>query len=316
MDDERIKITDELRAEVRAEIERVGAGIAKLMRGRKDVPRGFTSARIMGIARGCFKSVWRSHLEYARKLWTEATPYKRIPYESVGKIKARFDELRISPRTLLAIKDAPDDLTPTMICGWWARKDAATIRTDHLEWVTQALSDPALEPSDDSTLSSRHDGWRRKRVMNCPELDTPVTSELRDQLLAHQERTGLGAGALLNGREDLPHGLTPAMAYRWFTGQARAANAEHLSYVLELYEQVTPMLRLTKDDRNQLYTHKYRIGGSWADILRRMGQPPDGLTAKMLAEWAAANRPLARKDLWDFTIKGLESLPDSDVPII
>jgi len=298
MDDERIEITDEIREHVKAEIERTGAGIFKLMRGRKDMPEGFRSESVMQIARGQGTTIKRSHIDYAFALWRETIPHLVASKAERRAVRERLNRLGIGPGTVFVNDDPPEGLKPHQIYGW-LNSPTSKIRKDHVDWFLGALADleaAVAEGDKDISLPKKRQG--------CPELDMDLTAVHRKDLADWQARTGIGPFRLLSGRNDVPPGLSANMVRRWTKGTARKTYSGYYDYVRATYEAAIPLKRLSLEDRNRLYAQKEHAG-SWDKLLARLRPHADDLTADLLASWAVGNAATARQDLWDFVSERL-----------
>ncbi|PHR21617.1 MAG: hypothetical protein COA41_00455 [Sphingopyxis sp.] len=151
MGQDRIEITDEIRAHLKAEHERTGAGIQRLFRGTNDL--------------------------------------------------------------------RPDGLTSSSIVHNWLSGSNKTARQDHLDWVIDAYKNFGTPKAQSSRLI--------------------ITDELREQLVAESQRTGLGAVSLMrHARISAPASLNPTKIHTWLAGTTKTANREEWDFVMRLYASI------------------------------------------------------------------------------
>jgi hypothetical protein len=120
------------------------------------------------------------------------------------------DRTGIGARRLLhEAHDLPDGLNASKINSWF-NGGAKSARADHYDYVLGL--------------------WRA-----CAPL-SKITPELRAQLCAERDRTGVGVIALLRPRRDIPEGLNASRLSQWLNGRARNALASEIEYVLALWK--------------------------------------------------------------------------------
>lgn len=125
----------------------------------------------------------------------------------------------------------------------------------------------------------------------------PITSEIRQILIAHKERTGVSVDKLLAGRrKELPPGLNAAIINSWIRGKTHSARNSHLQYVLGLYSSLpdNPWIDL---DNKQL-SEIIKIGKALHGRLKskiRLNPLPDGLTYHTLHRILSGQQERVRK---------------------
>lgn len=101
----RVKITDAVRDELNTLRKNTGIGPQRLLRGRKDKPRGIDSSTVNNWLSGRTDTANEEHLSYILKVWQTVDPIIDISDEMLANLKALFDAtgmtqigfLRISP---------------------------------------------------------------------------------------------------------------------------------------------------------------------------------------------------------------------------
>ncbi len=305
MDDERINITDEMRDTIRSEIKRVGVGLTRLVRGRKDRPGGFRASTIMGVARGQYAAVSRAHLDYALKVFAEAIPYINAPKAQRRAVQKRLDKLGIGPLSVFRNADPPDDFESYQIDAWLTSK-SGKIRKDHLDWFLEALS--KVETAVQSASGDDAPALPRKR-QGFPDPDIELTIERREVLNDWHRRTGIGAHRLLDNRDDVPPGLKPGIVARWLNGTTRTAYSGYYDYVIAAYEQAVPRIRILPDDREALYAERERIGAkNWEQLCEHLKPGCSELTPQLLKSLYNGTRSNVPQPLWNDLMTALRAI--------
>ncbi|NVD26788.1 hypothetical protein HUO14_02570 [Parasphingorhabdus flavimaris] len=148
---DRIEITEEIRAHLKAEQERTGAGIQRLFRGTNDV--------------------------------------------------------------------RPEGLKSSSIVHNWLNGTHKSARKEHVDWVVAAYRNFGTPKAQSSRIT--------------------ITDELREQLVAESQRTGLGAVSLMrHARLSAPASLNPTKIHTWLAGTTKTANREEWEFVLTLYTRL------------------------------------------------------------------------------
>lgn len=197
------------------EQERTGVGPTKLLKGALDTPEGLEYRTIANWLCGSAKSARADHLEYVLERWCKlpSAPFVPITPELHRTLEEHRDRTGVGSRALLSRTPPPEGLTFGMIDTWFNGL-AASARQHHLEFVLAAYE--ALPPVE----------------------HVAITAKLRDELLAHRKRTGIGPYALLSGRKDKPDDLRGAIVAAWVSGTIRTARSDHLQYVLERWKNL------------------------------------------------------------------------------
>lgn len=107
---DKIKITEEIIAHIRSEIERTGCGPTLLLRGqRTKKPEGLSSDVITRWLNGNSKTGYAAHLDFVLALW-EALPdeneaYVRLTPKHRKELKQKLKDTGASPRKLFSERD-------------------------------------------------------------------------------------------------------------------------------------------------------------------------------------------------------------------
>lgn len=216
---EKIQLTDERLAGLRAHIARTGVGVMRLLRDQDDVPEGLNATAFENWFKPSVKTARRDHVEYLEGKWKALDSVETVEITPALRQTLRAHKTRTGkgPRALLrGARDKPEGLRADAIQRWMSGNTRAA-RKDHLDYVLKR--------------------WAQARVA------MPLDATLRRTLRAHIARTGVGSIALLRGARDMPEGLTPARIESWIHGTAKTALREHVDYVLRRWESLPPRSR-------------------------------------------------------------------------
>lgn len=160
----------------------------------------------------------------------------------------------------------------------------------------------------------------------------PLSGEMIRELASHQERTRVGATALLNGcREELPAGLHPATIYNWLDGKAKSVGKEQFEYVLKLWECIPghaepkgiirmkqaarpPFKRITNgyidiDYKALELLKQFQSEKLLPSALFKLGVDiPGGLSPSLISAWLAGGTKRANKYILDYVLSECEKL--------
>lgn len=144
--------------------------------------------------------------------------------------------------------------------------------------------------------------------------DTPTRTHIDEmtfqKLKQLRNDTGVGPNRLLAGRKDIPAGLRSDIIRTWLNGAAKSARADHLEYVLALWEGADPCIPLSEDMRADLKREMERTGYKGKSLLNALAPVPEGLRPLDLNLWITGRVDKVRRSHLDFIREGLRSLPD------
>ena len=138
-----------------------------------------------------------------------------------------------------------------------------------------------------------------------------LTEEILHELERLKRETGIGPMKLLARSQGAPTTLNSAVINSWFNGQTASARERDLAFVLEAYAQIVPIIPITCEMRDDLNAEFVRTGCSPKSLLNRLPMPPKALSAALISRWRTGRTVSARKDLWDFVMKGLRGVPSA-----
>ncbi len=197
-----VECSADLIAELRAEQERTGVGIRKLLSRCADLPEGLNVSRIENVLGGRARWIFQEHLDYVLELW-RALPSREF-VELTPEIASRLRDY--AKRTgkgrqaiLRGARDKPDGLTSDVIRRWLT--GTGTARKDQLEYIFARY-----EGRDDLAA---------------------VTPDLRAEIQRHIRRTGVNPEELLQEEEIALEG------YNWQNWPPRLMPEKDLQFFLD-----------------------------------------------------------------------------------
>lgn len=228
-DSDRVVITDDIRARLKAHKVRTSLGTTRLLRGARSVPAGLNPQVIESWIRGDARTARQDHLrfvlaEWDRKPTVEIVEITPAVLQALQQEKDRTGLGAI--RLLRGVPERPDGLTHNMVQAWL---DGATrtARKDHLEFALEAWR----------SRRSRKRPKRPKRNLATDSDYVILLPKDREYLHAQKDRTGRGTHSLLANMPDVPDGLTPRVIEGWLDWRCRTARKDHLAYVRKLWRR-------------------------------------------------------------------------------
>ncbi|APG63116.1 hypothetical protein LPB140_10340 [Sphingorhabdus lutea] len=218
MANDRIEITDDMRAKLISEKERTGlGGIAILRDQRGNCPNGLTSDMIDGWRTGKRKSAKSEHLEWVIERYENYQPDPQIlelTKEMRTFLKAERKRTGTTPAKLLENCDCeiPEGFHAHSVVNWMQGLTKTVNRT---------LWDFVL--SEYAKLSGN--AYRIK-----------LTKAECDQLIGEEKRTGCGPTQIMRlAKKPLPPGLNGGTITMWLKGRVKTARRDHWEMVLRIY---------------------------------------------------------------------------------
>lgn len=152
-----------------------------------------------------------------------------------AKLRAERDRTGITAIKLLkASRDRPEGLDARSVNRWIG----GLIRSAPESHIAYVLARWAELP--DHPVRSAHDGGRRGRLgrrhAKTGEMWIEVTDEMRNRLRRELERTGSIVSRLLDGQDNLPHGLNRRVVNGWLYGEIGKADAARWRFVIALLQ--------------------------------------------------------------------------------
>jgi len=171
-------------------------------------------------------------------------------------------------------------------------------------------------------LLSSYEMGQRKRFAR--EGRVILTDAMRAELIAEQNRTGLGATGILNliPTQKRLEGLTKGKIDSWVSTNGRSnsstARADYYDVVMEAYAQqpdLKPMIDLNENQRREKFVAEQKrtgLGATGIFNLIPMQERPKGLTSSMIGNWATDRWTIhtTRADYYDAVMKAYAQQPD------
>ena len=302
---EHVELTENIVLALKAQRVRTRIGPAKLMETIEDAPEGLNHGQINNWMYGDYKRVRKDYLKTVISAW-ESLPgdYVEISEDVVKRIEQEIKRTGVGIKMLFnRLADKPKDLNHLSIYSWG--DGTKTARQPHIDYALKK--------------------WRDlpdKGVQKLPPLLRPgrieITEEIKQAILDHQERTGIGVRLLFRGtRLERPEGLTSTTVYNWLGGKTATAQKSHVEYVLGKWGalQTNAMAELTSEILDKIRAEKKRTGIGAQRLLDMFEDIPDGLNSTIVDVWTSREDTdqrvkTARKDHIDYVLKRWAELPD------
>lgn len=304
---ERIALTPDMIARLRAENRRTGIGVYHLLDGAKDKPDGLTPVMITGWLSGAIATARPEHLAYALTRWSAAPTAGRKPLTRDMSVAIKAELARTGLNFVTVLADAPDcppGLTWQNIRSW-IYLTGRNVHEAHWAYVMARLRGfPDAPPQTASPTARVPDG----------EIWLPLTAEMIARLRVEKDRTGVGAIRLLEGAPDIPPGLTYHMIGNWLGGENMTVEAEHFNYALTRWAALPMKQRipLTPEMIARLEAEKTRTGRGPSSLLWNAKDKPPGLTSSTIMAWLKGTIRRVDQEHFDYVLARWSALPDDN----
>ncbi len=267
-----IPLTPSMQSALRRERERTGVGPQDLLATDTKCSSAVPISNLrkwLGLT-SAPKRVVAEHYDHVLSLWQAlpASPYARLTETLRTLLRAEWQRSGVGPTKLLRLIDPlPDGLTVGTLHSWFDKKRARKrVRRDHLTTVL--------------------DTWRKLPDGGILE----ITEEIRRELLAQKERSGLGPHALLSRAGIAADEVKPETVENWLTRKAKRAEQQQLDLVRRLWAEAPDSPKGSYVDLNAEQLEEMRqlrrsSGLGPQALLRGANDRPDGLTSPTIASW-------------------------------
>ncbi|WP_421754193.1 hypothetical protein [Croceimicrobium sp.] len=215
---EKVKITQEIIAELKAERTRTGMSAAALLRGGKNVPEKLNSTMINAWMSGKTGSAQSAILDYVVKTWKALPNRDEVYIEMTDDVReslnTAFKKTGLSLKRLFDTRtDHPKDFNWRNFHSILARYPK--LNMDHYKYIIDVLE--ANEEQGYEVISD--------------QLCMTIRSEIR--------RTGVTIPHILRraGRNEPPL-VTQTTVYNWLNGKVKRADRKEVKYLLDLYKNI------------------------------------------------------------------------------
>ncbi|OAB55821.1 hypothetical protein AY600_17965 [Phormidium willei BDU 130791] len=150
---QKVKITPAIRKHLNAERERTQIGVHKLLRGRKDVPKGLYGALIAKWLKGTVTHAPRHHIRYVEACWAECESVAELTPEVRNALYAETERTGRSWSSFMESLDSPPPGLDASKLSRWASGYSKYAPASLLEWV---LDQFAALPDKEPPSSRKH----------------------------------------------------------------------------------------------------------------------------------------------------------------
>lgn len=238
--------------------------------------------------------------------------------EILTRIHAEIKRTGIHPdRLIVSAKSVPSGLGANIPERWFTSSEPSSARQAHIDFILGAYGE--LPTVRDARVRPKYsiDGKAKRQ---------PITEAYRERMRQEIARTGLSPQMLLKRRHNAPKGVTPTALSRWLSGATKAERADSLNWLVAAYagqpDAAKPVparqrkstgdrITITDDHRMEIQIHKRRTGLTWQQIVDRIPDAPEGLSAAVLSEWVNGHRETADKKAVHLTLELLRRLGDN-----
>jgi len=297
---ERVKITKEMRQELLHHKKRTGMGEAALIKSMKEYnvfPDGLGVGACFYWSEGTAKTASKIHLnavlEHWKKMPNEEESFTLITPELITKIKSQISRTGVSTEHILdGRNDVPQGVTIAQIGAWLYQPQRKRINIEQFDYVWNLWTSLPDNPK------------------------VQITDDIIEQLRAHQSKTGFGPAALLSGRRhETPEGLDSSKIQCWMRGTVKSAQKDHLDYVLNLWENFTPIegsyVRSSPELHSVINEHIERTGiGAYTILRGQVPEKPKGINGRLVSNFLKNQGIRIRKDYLAYALKRWEETPD------
>jgi len=306
---EHIVLDERKRAEIETLIADTGVGAVALMYGQRGkAPKGLTSAMIRRWLEKPVPSVRKDYYEWAVARWKgvlgSAHALMELTDERLDLLNAEIERTGIKPGNLLARAVDPP-VSPAKVYSWLYKKTRTARASDFGYVLSLWLSMPDLGQI------PRHGAAIR----------IPLTPEVIADLLALQEKSGLGPSALFKWATSqgipIPDGASAQGLRACMRSRAKTIGPELLTFAIETWkaacahgERPIPiegwmLTNLRKSQDMGLLPEKLFDGA--ADV-------PGGLNAGVIGEWLDGSASEAKKNHLDWVLARCKALSSVETP--
>lgn len=143
-----------------------------------------------------------------------------------------------------------------------------------------------------------------------------ITQEMREQLLAERERTGIGYMRLSHLLKSILPEVSPAIISRILGGDVQTVHQDHWHAIIRTYEQQpdkkdVQIVVFTEQDLNALKSERKRTGIGPNILLQKMDEPPEDISLATINNIFAGKVKTVRQDYLAAIQATYASFPDA-----
>jgi len=248
----RVKITPEIRNQIKRLRAETGCGAMKLLRGHKNVPEGLSSSTIATWLNGKSTSAKQEHLDYVLRAWQQVERLIPATDEMIGIYRAELDRTGIMPSRLLnAFPDGSDGLSVPIMTALRDGKRKSIAERHWLYILASLKALPDAKPTKKNPYLGRAEnagepiaptkhpylGKPRNKPKEVKQAARYIERHEVEDLKAQIARTGVTATQLFAKFDDTkPKGLTINTIRSWLHApEKKRTNPKFISWVLSTY---------------------------------------------------------------------------------
>lgn len=306
-----IVIGEDKRKEIERLIAETGIGAVALLRGQRGkAPEGLTSAMIRKWLEKPSLAVRKDYFEWAVARWNEvlgsSQSLMELTDDRLDLLTAEMERTGVKPVSLLARAIDPP-VNAAMVYSW-LNKTTRTARVSDFGYVL-------------SLWLSLPDLGEIPAVGHGAAVRIPLTHEIVAELLALQEKSGLGPSSLFKWaatqKIPIPRGVSAQALRACIKSDAKTINSQLYAFALEAWpaacayrERPVPiegwMLKSLRKSRDLGILPKMLFGEA-VDV-------PGGLGAGVIDEWLSGTATEAKKNHLDWVLSRCKALSKAQTP--
>lgn len=331
-----VEVTEDVSSMLRAYRDQSGVGPYALLRGRRaDRPKGLKSPMVQRWLEGQAGGVRKDHLDFVLARWRAVINGSRDRVPITGDYLAQLQLHRtrsgVGPTKLLALAGGvPDGLSVAMLRNWINGK-IGTARRDHLQFVLERW---AALPTADISLSGlgiEPHKVRCKQVVVTDEgrpwsghgvdVRLPLTQEIIAELVALQEKSGLGPAPLFKWAAmqgiSIPRGVSAQALGACMRSGPKTVSSQLLAFAIETWRAVCVHRERPMPIEGWMMTSLLRsrdVGFLPERLFDGAADVPDGLDASVIGEWLDGSAAEAKKNHLDWVLDRCKTLSKCEMP--
>ncbi len=300
MDDERIKLTQDIVDEIHQHRKRTQVGSIKLLKLFSDeAPKDLKHGVIDGLLNPNRKTVSQRHIDFILKSYRSLPDNNNVIIELTSELVQEITHHRkrtgVGSTKLINtfIDQAPKDLKYSNIecIAKYAQK---TTKKNHVDFILNAYR--SLPDNDEVIIE--------------------LTPELVREIKYHQKRTGAGPIKLLKASAyQVPRGLKPSIISNILSLPLKTARQNHIDFILYTYRSLPDIDTYMIDDEtiDEIKSHIERTGvGAQALLKGKRNRMPKGLNSTKIQTILKSGAGNVKREYVDFILNEYRTLPDWD----
>lgn len=296
----RIPLTPKLRNKLCTYQDATATGSTNLLKHAKNIPDGLSPAKISAWLAGATKSALKSDLDYVFDLYEALPQVEIIPLTSsmIQTLKGEINRTNVHTTQLVRSDSNTHNWCTVRRISNWLEGAVNNVNAAHYVHVLELWQKFPSKP-EAMVLSEAH----------------------RQKLCACLGKADGNISRILRGPQGIrPRDLTGKQVKGWLDGSILKVPQHHFDYVLTKFEEFhrakRSIVELTKANLQQMRKEKLRTNLEAQDLLKIVGELPEGLTIQMVQDWISKIQTHCRKDHLQFVLHAYKQSSNRPLPIV